>query len=113
MKSGRDGVDLDFGERLAVAIFHAVAFTAFLFEDDNFVALQVCDNAGFYAGAADVRCADGNFISVGQEMNVAKCEGIALLRCQPVDEDLLTFLNFKLLTGDGNNCEHIENQKIR
>jgi hypothetical protein len=23
-----------------------------------------------------------------------------------VDEDLLTLLNFKLLTGDGNNCKH-------
>jgi len=37
---------------------------------------------------------------------------VAFIGCQPVDEDLLTFLNFELLTGDGNNCEHIENQKF-
>jgi hypothetical protein len=30
-----------------------------------------------------------------------------------VDEDLLTFLNFELLTGDGNDCEHVDNQKIK
>jgi hypothetical protein len=29
-----------------------------------------------------------------------------------VDEDLLTFLNFELLTGDGNNCEHCCKSKI-
>jgi hypothetical protein len=27
-----------------------------------------------------------------------------------VDEDLLTFLDFVLLTGYGNNCEHVEYQ---
>ena len=24
-----------------------------------------------------------------------------------------TFLNFELLTGDGNDCEHVDNQKIK
>jgi hypothetical protein len=37
---------------------------------------------------------------------------VAFSGCQPVDEDLLTFLNFELLTGNGNNCEHVENQKF-
>jgi hypothetical protein len=38
---------------------------------------------------------------------------ISFIGCQPVDEDLLTFLNFELLTGNGNDCEHVENQKVK
>jgi hypothetical protein len=44
------------------------------------------------------------------KMHGIEGDRISFLSCQPVDEDLLTFLNFELLTGDGNDCEHVENQ---
>ena len=107
-----DGVDLDFGERLAVAVFLAVAFAALLVENDHFVAFHVTEHAGAYAGALDVGSADGYFTVVLDEMHGIEGNFISFGSCQPVDEDLLTFLNFELLTGDGNNCEHVDNQKF-
>ena len=103
----RDGVDLNFGKRLAVAVFLAIAFTAFLVENDHFIAFYVAQNAGFDAGAAEQRRTDGNFTLILDEVYGVEGNRISFIRCQPVDEDLLTFLNFELLTGNGNNCEHV------
>jgi hypothetical protein len=107
-----DGFDLDLGERLAVTVLHAIAFAAFLFEDDDFVTLDVAEDACFDACAAYMGCSDGYTTVVFDQVYIAERDGVPFLGCQPVDEDLLTFLNFKLLTGDGNNCEHVDNQKI-
>jgi hypothetical protein len=108
----RDRVNLDFGERLAVAVFLAVTFAAFFVKHDDFVAFHMADYAGANACAFDVGRADGHFAVVLDEMHGVEGDFVTFIGCQPVDEDLLTFLNFELLTGDGNNCEHIENQKF-
>ena len=101
-----DRFDFDFGELLAVAVFLAVALAALLFENDHFVAFQVSDDAGANISTFDVGHADGYLAVVVNKMNGIETYSVAFVGCQPVDEDLLTFLNFKLLTGDGNNCEH-------
>ncbi len=108
----RDGLDFDFGKRLAVAVFLAVPFAALLVENDDFIAFHVAQNAGANACTLDIGRADGHFTVVLDEMHGVEGEFLAFLSCQPVDEDLLTFLNFELLTGDGNNCEHVDNQKF-
>ena len=109
LKSAGDGLDLDFGERLAVAVFLAVAFAAFLVKNNHFVALNVAEHVGAYLCAFQVRGAERHFAVVVDKMHGIEGDGVAFLGCQPVDEDLLTFLNFKLLTGDGNDCEHVVN----
>ena len=111
-QSDRDGIDFDLGERLAVAVFLAVAFAAFLVENDHFIAFYVAQNAGFHAGAAQNGRTQGNFTLILYEVYGIEGNRISFIRCQPVDEDLLTFLNFELLTGDGNNCEHIDNENL-
>ena len=110
--SARDGLDLYLGERLAVAVFLAIAFAAFLVKYDNLIAFYVAQYAGAYAGAFDVGRADGHFTVVLNEMHGVEGNLVPFIGCQPVDEDLLTFLNFELLTGNGNDCEHVENQKF-
>ena len=107
-----DGADPDFGELLAVAVFHAIAFAAFLFENDHFIALDMAEHIGGNADAFQIGRTNLYILPVVKEVHVAERERISFVRCQPVDEDLLTFLNFKLLTGDGNNCKHVDNQKI-
>ena len=101
-----DGLDFDFGERLAMAVFLAIAFAAFLVENDHFVTLYMANYTGTDVGATDKRCTDGDTTPILNEVYGVEGNRISFIRCQPVDEDLLTFLNFKLLTGDGNNCEH-------
>jgi len=103
-----DRLDFDFGKRLTVTVFLAVAFTAFLVENDHFVAFYMAQNAGLDVGATDQWSTNGNFTLILDEVYGIEGNRISFIRCQPVDEDLLTFLNFELLTGDGNNCEHIE-----
>ena len=110
--SSPNGVNLDFGERLAVAVFLAVALAALLVKNNHFVAFHVAEHAGVDAGSTDVGHPDGDTSVVLDEMYGIEGDRISFLCCQPVDEDLLTFLNFELLTGDGNNCEHTDNQKI-
>jgi hypothetical protein len=107
-----DGPDPDFGELLAVAVFHAIAFAAFLFENDHFIALDVAEHIHGNAGTFQVWRTDLYNPVVVDQVYVAEGDRISYIRCQPVDEDLLTFLDFKLLTGDGNNCKHVDNQKI-
>jgi hypothetical protein len=92
---------------LAVTVFLAIAFAAFLFENDYFVTFDVRKHAGFDAGARDVWRADPNLPIVFEQVNDIKRNCVAFIGCQPVDEDLLTFLNFELLTGDGNDSEHV------
>jgi hypothetical protein len=107
-----DRLDPDFGERLAVAVFLAVAFAALFVKYDDFVAFHVAKHAGANACALDVGCADSDIAVVLDEMHGVERDFVSFISCQPVDEDLLTFLNFELLTGNGNDCEHIENQKF-
>ena len=102
-----DGVDRDFGERLPVAVLLPVALAALLVEYDHFVAFQVRKNAGAHFSAFNVGHADGYFTVIVNQMNSIETHRVAFVGCQPVDEDLLTFLNFKLLTGDGNDSEHV------
>ena len=108
-----DGFDFDLGERLAVAVFLAIALTAFLLENDHFVAFHVLEHAGVDAGALHVGSTDGYVGAVVDKMYGVEGNGVTHTGCQPVDEDRLTFLNFELLTGDGNDCEHVDNQKIK
>lgn len=107
-----DGFDLDFCERLAVAVFLAVAFAALLVKNDDLVTLDVAEHTGSDARAFDIGRANGYLAVVLDEMHGVEGDFVPFSSCQPVDEDLLTFLNFELLTGDGNNCEHIDNQKF-
>ena len=107
-----DRLNFDFGERLAVTVFLAVAFAAFLVEDDNFITFHMAQHAGFNRGAFDIRNAEGHFAVIVEQMHGVEGNRFSFIGCQPVDEDLLTFLNFELLTGDGNNCEHCSKSKI-
>ena len=99
-------LDLEFGELLAVTVFLAITFTAFLFKNDYFIPLHVPKHAGFDERAADIGDADGKITVILDEMYGIEGDSISFFSCQPVDEDLLTFLNFELLTGNGNDCEH-------
>ncbi len=101
-----DTFDFNLGEGLAVTVFLAVALAALLVENDNFVALEVRHDAYFYARALDSWLTDTHLTIVVDEVYGVEGDVVAFSRCQPVDEDLLTLLNFKLLTGDGNNCKH-------
>ena len=112
LKSAGDGLDLDFSERLAVAVFLAITLTALFVKNDDFVTLHMTEHTGADTGTFDVGCAEGNLAVVLDEMHGVERDFVPFIGCQPVDEDLLTFLNFELLTGDGNDCEHIENQKF-
>jgi hypothetical protein len=112
LKLALDRFDFDFGELLAVAVFLTVAFTAFLFENDHFITFQVADYTSANISTFDVGHANGYFTVVINKMNGIETHCVAFVGCQPVDEDLLTFLNFELLTGDGNNCEHCSKSKI-
>jgi len=105
-----DGVNFDFGKSLAVSVFLAVTFATFFLKNDHFVALNVAKNAGFDADAIDVGRADLYATAVVDQMYGVESDGITFVGCQPVDEDLLTLLNFELLTGDGNDCKHVENR---
>ena len=95
-----------------MAVFLAIALAAFLFENDHFITLYVAHHDGFDERATHIGYADGEIAVILDEMHGVEGDSVAFLSCQPVDEDLLTFLNFKLLTGDGNDCEHIDSQKI-
>ena len=110
--SAGDGLDLDFGERLAVAVFLAIAFAALFVKNDDLVALHMAEHTGADTGTFDIGRAEGDIAVVLDEMHGVERDFVPFIGCQPVDEDLLTFLNFELLTGDGNDCEHIENQKF-
>lgn len=93
-----------------MAVFLTEAFTAFLFENDKFVPFQVAQNFGAYRSTFNVGSTDGYIAVPINEMYGIEGNSITFIRCQPVDEDLMTFLNFKLLTGDGNNRKHVKNQ---
>ena len=106
-KSGRNRVDFYLRELLAMAVFDFVALATFFLEHDELVALNVFLNGGTHRCAADDGYTERN-PSVGvNQMNFREAHRVALIGCQPVDEDQLTFLNFELLTGDGNDCEHV------
>jgi hypothetical protein len=96
-----------------VAVFLTVTFAAFFVKDNDFVTFHVVQYAGAYGSAVDIGCADGYFTVIVEQMYGVEGDRISYIGCQPVDEDLLTFLNFELLTGDGNDCEHVDNQKIK
>lgn len=110
--SACDGFNFDLGKRLAVAVFLAIAFAAFFVKNDDLIAFYVVEHTGAHAGALDVGRADGHFAVVLDEMHGVEGDFVAFFGCQPVDEDLLTLLNFELLTGNGNNCEHAEYQNF-
>lgn len=109
-KLSGDGFDFNFGERLPVAVFLTVAFAAFFVKNDQFVAANVAEHVGLDAGAFHVGGADGYVTVTIDEVYGVEGERISFVGCQPVDEDLLTFLNFELLTGNGNDCEHVKDQ---
>ena len=113
LKSAGDGLDLDFGERLAVAVFLAVGFAALFVKYDDFVAFQVGQYAGTNGSAFDIGYTDGNLAVIVKKMDGIERDRISFIGCQPGDADLLTLLNFELLTCDGNDCEHVDNQKIK
>jgi hypothetical protein len=96
-----------------VAIFFAVTFAAFFVKNNDFVTFHVVQDTGAYGSATDIGGADGYFTVIVEQVHGVEGDGISYVGCQPVDEDLLTFLNFELLTGDGNDCEHVDNQKIK
>ena len=108
-----DRLDFDFGERLAVTVFLAVALAALLVKHDDFVTFHVAQYAGADGSTFDVGGTDGHFAVIVEQVHGIEGDRISFIGCQPVDEDLLTFLNFELLTGDGNYCEHVDNQKIK
>ncbi len=101
-------LNLKLGKLLTVAVFLTIAFAAFLFEDDYFVALHMAQHTGLDERAADVWDANSEIAVILDEMHGVERDSVSFLSCQPVDEDLLTFLNFELLTGNGNDCEHIK-----
>jgi hypothetical protein len=100
-----DGIDFDLGKTLAVTFFDAVPLAAFLLENNDFVAFQVLDYRGihlcFHKGLAH-----GNGAVAIQQVNVRKLYGIPRLSIELVDEELLPFLDFELLTSDGYNGVH-------
>lgn len=108
-----DRLDFNFRKRLAVTVFLAVTLAAFFVENDDFVTFNVAQNTGADGSAFNVGSADGHLAVIIEQVNGVEGNRISFIGCQPVDEDLLTFLNFELLTGNGNDCEHVDNQKIK
>jgi hypothetical protein len=73
----------------------------------------VSQNACLNGSSFHIGSTNGYFTVVVEQMYGIEGNRISFIGCQPVDEDLLTFLNFELLTGNGNDCEHVENQKVK
>ncbi len=69
-----DGVDVDFGKGLAVSVFLAETFAAFLLENDHFVAFYVAYDTGFDAGSFYVGSADLNLAAMVTIANMLKIE---------------------------------------
>jgi hypothetical protein len=46
LELNRDAVDANLGVLLAMAVFHPVAFSSFLFEDHYLISFEVSEDAG-------------------------------------------------------------------
>lgn len=101
-----NAVDADFGELLAVAFFHAVAFSPFLLEYNHLVAFDMIQNAG-----ADGCIGEGGFayfngtILVGQE-DFIKFDIGPYFNLLQVDIDFLSLFDFILPVVDIQNGVH-------
>jgi len=106
--SGHDGINLDFGKMLAMPLLEAIALAAFLFEDDDLVAFDVvCNDGGVYPGAVQYRRAYAYLAVSFHQEHLVEAETVTFGGFKLVDEDLLTFLDFELLTSYGYDCEHL------
>lgn len=110
MTAGSDGdaVDFDFGEALAVAVLFTVAFAALLFKDDHFVAFNMIQHSCADFGVVQHRLAHGNGPVIFEQENLVESEVVARIGFKLVDEELLPFLDFELLTSYRYDCEHDE-----
>ncbi len=91
-----------------MAIFLSVPFTSFLFENDDFLTFLVIKYGSFNTGRK-IGFAYADLAVIFNQMYVFKGETIPFICRQLVDEDLLTFLDFKLLTSYGDYCKHVVN----
>lgn len=88
--------------------FEAIAFAAFFLEDDDLVAFDmVCNDGSVYPGAVQYRRAYAYLAVPFYQEHLVEAETVAFGGFKLVDEDLLTFLNFELLTSYVYDCEHL------
>jgi hypothetical protein len=71
-ESGVDSLDLDFRVLLTVSVFHAIAFTAFLFENDDFVTFNMGQHFGADRGSGYSRLTDRNGSIVVNEQHLVE-----------------------------------------
>jgi hypothetical protein len=90
-----------------MAVFHPIAFTAFLFENHDFIAFLATQYRGLYHSALQVGLAHVDLTVPVRQMNFREGDLISFSCLQLVDEELLPFLNFELLTSNSDNGEHM------
>ena len=85
-----------------MAVFTAIALTAFLFENDNGIVAGLFDDLGGYFGTGDVGRAD--FFIKGE--HIVKCHSRADLRIELFNDDRIILCDLVLFAACLNNCEH-------
>ncbi len=71
-----NAIDLNFGKRLAVPVFHPVPFAPLLLENDDLIAFLVFQHGGRNGGIQH-RLADGEAIIRTQEMYLVEGDAVS------------------------------------
>lgn len=89
-----------------MAVFTAIVLTAFLFENDDLVALDLIDNFGFHAGARDSGGADFCGAGACDEQDFVQGDSVALFGVEQFDFKDIILLDSILLATGSNDCVH-------
>ena len=98
--------DLNFGQLLSMSIFYAVTFSAFLFENNNFIILQMIQHFGFYRYSLYEGLANGHFPLIVQQQHFVEINAVSRFLGKAIYIYLLTFFHLKLESLYINYCVH-------
>ena len=99
-------LNLDLSQVLTMTVQFLVTFSAFLFEDKNFVVFQMSEYFNRDLRTSNNRGSDGNFTTIIHQHYLVEIYIFTFFCFQTVNVERLIVLYFVLLSGDFNYCVH-------
>ena len=101
---------MNFAEILPVAALFLITFTAFLLENNNFIAPDMVNDCSTYKAAFHNRLSDSYLAVIVQQQNLVKINFGSWFGFKTVHKNVIVLLYFKLLTCYFNDCVHNYNR---
>jgi hypothetical protein len=101
-----DAIDTNGRERLAMTLFATIPLSAFIFEDNNFLALALSHDLAMDGDPVYIGLADLDIFPIGKYKDIVEGDGCSDFTGELLTLEDITLLDLILLTACGNHCVH-------